>query len=161
MAGFAAHEITLRTNRRATRLDTTRHAVTLDSGEDILYDQLLLATGASPRHLDIPGRDLPNLFYLRTLQDADRLHHAIAQAQREGRPHPSGRGRAVVIGAGLLGVELAASLSRLSLGVDIVSAGEQPWHSFAGPAFGRFVASHLEHSGVRLRLQTAPGPPGR
>ncbi len=55
----------------------------------------------------MPGADLPNLFYLRTLEDAELLQHAMLKARKEGRPHERGHGRAMVIGGGLLGVELA------------------------------------------------------
>ncbi len=111
--------IALRTGRRGSRLDTSRQAVTLDDGTEISFDLLLLATGASPRHLGIPGADLPNLFYLRTLEDADRLHHAMDQLERLRRRKP----QVAVIGGGVLGVELAASLRQLELGVELIVAG--------------------------------------
>src|SRR6478736_2249741 len=84
---YTDHDIELRTGRRASHLDTTRHAVTLDDGGEITYDRLLIATGATPKHLTIPGYDLPSLHYLRTFDDLERLHHAIDQAKAEGRAH--------------------------------------------------------------------------
>ena len=86
------------------------------------------ATGAAPRMLDVPGALLPNLFYLRSLEDATRLQTAIDKAKREGRTHAKGRGRVAVIGAGFLGVELAASITQLGLAVDLLCAHEHPWH---------------------------------
>src|SRR5208337_4252114 len=94
--------VRLRTGRRLSRLDTTRNAVTLDNGEGVSFDRLLIAIGGAAAALDVPGAQLPNLFYLRTLEDAELLQHAMAKAAREGQSHPKGRGRAVVIGGGTL-----------------------------------------------------------
>src|SRR5439155_18103535 len=95
-----ASGVALRTGTRVSHLDTARQAVILGSGEEVSYDRLLLATGASPRPLEIPGSRLPGLFYLRTLEDADRLYHAVETAKRTGRRHERGRGVAAVIGGG-------------------------------------------------------------
>ncbi len=107
---FEANHIQLRTGRRAAHLDVTRSALTLDDGEKFGYDQLLLATGMSPRPLEIAGALLPNLYYLRTLEDIHHLQNAVDKAKKEGHLHDPAvragpRGRAAVIGAGLLGVE--------------------------------------------------------
>src|SRR5688572_19411785 len=79
---YEDNRVRLRTGRRAARLDVARRAVTLDNAEEVSFDRLLIATGAHARRLHIPGADLPNLFYLRTMEDAERLHHAIEQAER-------------------------------------------------------------------------------
>ena len=156
---FAEHRVELRTGRRVAHLDTARQIATLDNGEDVTYDRLLLATGAVPVPLDVPGAALPNVFQLRTIEHADRLHHAVDKAKREGRPNARGtRGRATVIGAGLLGVELAASLTQLGLAVDLVSAAPHPWDRFAGETTGRFVALYLQRHGVAVH---APARPAR
>jgi NADPH-dependent 2,4-dienoyl-CoA reductase/sulfur reductase-like enzyme len=149
---YREQAIELRTGRRGARLDTARRAVTLDDAEEITFDLLLLATGASPKHLDIPGADLPNLFYLRTLEDAERLHHAMDQLERLRRAKP----RVAVIGGGLLGVELAASFRQLELNVDLIVAGAHPWSKFAGEATGNFVTHALEARGVTVH--TGPRP---
>src|SRR4051812_47046214 len=65
---FAEKKIDLRTGRRVSQIDCARRAVRLDSGEEITYDRLLIATGGVARHLTCPGAELPNVFYLRTLQ---------------------------------------------------------------------------------------------
>src|SRR5439155_10564085 len=107
---FDENNVELRTGRRVAQLDTTRHAATLDNGEEVNFDMMLIATGASPRPLAVPGTDLPNVYMLRTIEDVDRLHHAIDKARNEGQRHNAGRGRAAIIGAGSPGVEVAASL---------------------------------------------------
>jgi NADPH-dependent 2,4-dienoyl-CoA reductase/sulfur reductase-like enzyme len=153
---FAQNNVTLRTGRRAARLDTGRKTVTLDDGEEIVFDRLLIATGAAPAPLEIPGADLPNVYYVRTIEDVDRLHHAIDKAKNEGQPHARGRGRAAVIGGGFLGVELAASLTTMGLSVDLICGSEYPWHRFAGEATGKFLVRYLESHGVKVHVGTRP-----
>ncbi len=94
---FARHAVQLRTGRRVAHLNTARQAVTLDDGQEVGYDRLLLATGAAAAKPDVPGATLPNLFTVRTLADVDRLGHAVDIAK--GRRH----GRVAVIGGGVLG----------------------------------------------------------
>lgn len=152
---FAEHHVQLCTGRRATRLDVARHAVMLDNGEEIGFERLLIATGAVPRHLAIPGAELPNVYYLRSLEDADRLRNAVDKARHEGRPHERGRGRAAVIGAGLLGLELADSLIDLGLAVDLISPRSHPWSRFIGETTGRFLTHLAESRGVKTFMQTS------
>jgi NADPH-dependent 2,4-dienoyl-CoA reductase/sulfur reductase-like enzyme len=151
---FEKNGVSLRTGRRVSHLDTARQAATLDSGEEVSFDRMLLATGATPRPLEIPGARLPNLFYLRNVEDADRIVHAVEQARREGRAHERGRGRAVVIGGGPMGVELAATLVRLELAVELLVAQDRPWHRFAGENAGRLLAAHLQKRGVNVHLNS-------
>src|SRR3954447_5428910 len=68
-AWFAENRIELRTARRVGALYTTRRMVTLNNGEEISFDKLLIATEGTPKHLEIPGAQLPNTFYLRSLED--------------------------------------------------------------------------------------------
>jgi 3-phenylpropionate/trans-cinnamate dioxygenase ferredoxin reductase subunit len=147
---FAQHRLDLRTGRRVAHLDTARGAVTLDDGMEISYDKLLLATGDSPNRLAVPGAELPNLFYLRTLDDLERLGHAVDIAKSSGAAHSKGKGRVVVIGGGLLGVELAGSLTSMGLAVDLVVGSQYPWHHFAGEAVGHFLSHYLQEHGVQL-----------
>jgi len=147
---FTEHRLDLRTGRRVAHLDTARAAVTLDDGMEISYDQLLLATGDSPNRLVVPGAQLPNLFYLRTLDDVERLGHAIDIAKAAGTAHSKGRGKVVVIGGGLLGVELTGSLTSLGLDLHLVVGPEYPWHRFVGEGVGKFISHYLEEHGVHL-----------
>src|SRR5215208_2135573 len=64
---FRASNVELRTGRRVSHLDVARHTATLDNGEEISFDKLLIATGAAPVHLPVPGANLPNLFHLTTI----------------------------------------------------------------------------------------------
>jgi len=183
---YAEKQIQLRTGVRAAHLDVARRVVTLESGQGISFDRLLLATGMSPMHLTIAGADLPNVYYLRTLDDVERLGHAIDKAKHEGLKHasnsfaPSGgsasadpasvaagagasgngagraRGRVTVIGGGVLGVEIAATLTQLGLSVDLVVAHAHPWDKFAGENTGKFLAHYLEKHGVTVHANRRP-----
>jgi 3-phenylpropionate/trans-cinnamate dioxygenase ferredoxin reductase subunit len=153
---YAARDIELRTGRRASHLDVTRQTVTFDSGEEISFDRLLIATGASPAKLNVPGADLPNVYYLRTVGDADRLRHAVLKALHEGRPHVRGRGRSTVVGAGLLGVELAATLTQIGLAVDLVCPDGHVWSRFAGEILGGLMARFLTANGITVHAAARP-----
>ncbi|MDP9172530.1 MAG: FAD-dependent oxidoreductase [Planctomycetota bacterium] len=153
---FNEHRVQLRTGRRVSHVDAARNCVTLDSGEEISFAKLLIATGASPTPLRVAGAVLPNLFYLRTLEDAEHLQHAIEKARKEGRAHPADaklRGRATVIGGGLLGIEIAASLAQTGLHVDLALSRAYPWDRLAGEVTGRFMARFLEKSGLTIHAQ--------
>jgi NADPH-dependent 2,4-dienoyl-CoA reductase/sulfur reductase-like enzyme len=143
---YARNNIELRTGRRVTQIDVARRSVMLDSGGEVFYERLLLATGAMPTPVGLLGGDLPNTFYLKTIADADRLHHAIDISRGAG-----GRNRAVVIGAGLLGVEIASSLAQVGVRVDLIQSRATPWPRIAGELLGGFVARRLGRAGVRVR----------
>ena len=153
---FLRAGVELRTGRRVSRLDIARQTAVLDNGEEVSFDGLLLATGASPAPLTVPGARLPNVLYLRSVEDVGILHNAIDKARHEGRPHPAGgtssvgRGKAVVSGAGLLGVEAAASLRSMGLWVDLLAERSHPWDQFAGEATGRSLQMHLTQEGVAV-----------
>ncbi len=153
---FEEQHITLRTGSRCAHLDASRRSATLDSGEEISFDHVLIATGGVPARLDVPGADLPNVFYLRTLQDAERLHKAIDKARAEGRAHDNGRGHAVVVGGGLLGVEIAASLGASGLAVTLLLATAFPWEKFAGENTGSVLARYLANHHISVLAQSPP-----
>src|SRR3954464_3667432 len=70
---FAGHQVELHTGHRVSAIDVNRHLAVLDSGREINFESMLLAVGAVPQHLEVPGANLPNVFYVRTLSDTDRL----------------------------------------------------------------------------------------
>src|SRR4051812_10774218 len=139
-AGFyEEHDIELRTGTTVSALDTDARTVAL-GGEPRRYDRLLIATGAEPRRLNVPGADLEGVHYLRTLADSDRLHAA--------------GGRAVVIGAGWIGSEVAASLRQMGHDVALVEMTEVPLERVLGRELGAFYADVHRSQGVELHMGT-------
>jgi len=147
---FVENHVQLRTGRRVSRIDTTRNAVTLDNGEGVSFSKLLIATGGAAAPLDVAGSQLPSLFYLRTLENAELLQHIIAKAAHGGQAHSKGRGRAVIIGGGPLAVELAGSITHAGIHVDLVIAEEHPLRHYTGETTGRWISRFLESHGVTV-----------
>ena len=140
---YADQGIELRTGTAAVALDPDEHTVVLADEERVRYDRLLLATGAEPRRLGVPGAELDGVHYLRSLDDADRLAAALRQA-----------GHVVVIGAGWIGSEVAASSRQLGSDVAMVAPGAVPLQRVLGPEVGAvYGAAHAAH-GVRLHMGT-------
>ncbi len=147
---YAERHVELRTGRRVAHVDAARTCVALDSGEEISFDKLLLATGASNKPLKIPGAELPNVFSIRTIADAQRLMNAIDSSKSDG--HAS----CCVIGGGLLGTELAATISQAGLHVDLIETEATPWPALTGEVAGQFISRFLSEKGVSVHCgQTA------
>ncbi|HZB19951.1 MAG TPA: FAD-dependent oxidoreductase [Blastococcus sp.] len=141
---YAEHQVELRTGVQATRLDPARHRLTLDTGEELAYAKLLLATGASARRLPVPGADLEGVRYLRTFADSDRL---LADLSGGGR-------RVVIVGAGWIGLEVAAAARSHGNEVTVVEPQPTPLHAVLGPEMGAvFARLHRAH-GVDLFTDT-------
>jgi len=135
---YAEHGIELLTGTTVVALDIRRRLVTIEPGGAMHYDRLLLATGAQPRPVDIPGRGLDGVLTLRTVTDAD----AIRAAARPGT-------RALVVGAGWIGGEVTASLIRRDIPVTLVDRGQVPYARTLGPEIGRVYRDlHAEHGVV-------------
>ena len=134
---YDEHKLELRTGVAATAIDTKKRQVTLDDGSSISYGALLLATGAEPVRLDIPGASLPHVHYLRTLADSRGI---IAAAQKAKR--------AVVVGAGFIGLETAASLRERGLEVHVVTPDARPLERILGAEAGDYVRGLHESHGV-------------
>jgi 3-phenylpropionate/trans-cinnamate dioxygenase ferredoxin reductase subunit len=140
---YATHEIELRTTTRVGSITPSSRQLELTSGERIGYDRLLLATGAAPRRLRVPGAELAGVRYLRTRQDADGLATAAARAAH-----------VVVVGTGWIGSEAAASLRQLGRQVTLVGPDPAPLARVLGPEIaGVYRDLHADH-GVRLALGT-------
>jgi 3-phenylpropionate/trans-cinnamate dioxygenase ferredoxin reductase subunit len=140
---YADHDIELMTGTRVESLDPAAHEVTLAGGRRMGYSRLLLATGASPRPLRLPGADLPGVAYLRQMADSDALRLAI-----------TGASRVVVVGAGWIGSEVAACARQLGAQVAVVAPDGVPLGRVLGPEVGGVYRDlHAEH-GVDLRLST-------
>jgi NADPH-dependent 2,4-dienoyl-CoA reductase/sulfur reductase-like enzyme len=134
--------IELRTGTAVEAIDPSGRRATLSDGTVVGYERCLLATGATPRRLPIPGEE--HALLLRTLADARRLREAAVLA---------GPGAAVVvIGAGFIGVEIASSLASLGLEPTVVEVGERLWSGRLGSALAAWGEDRLRGAGVELRL---------
>jgi 3-phenylpropionate/trans-cinnamate dioxygenase ferredoxin reductase subunit len=136
---YADHDVELRTGTGVRSVDPAAHTVTLDSGDELGYHQILVATGGSNRQLSLPGADLQGLHYLRTVAECD----AIKQEAVPGR-------RAVVIGMGFIGCEVAASLTQLGVHVTAVLPGQYPLGSVLGDQLGDVMGAIHREKGVEL-----------
>jgi 3-phenylpropionate/trans-cinnamate dioxygenase ferredoxin reductase subunit len=140
---YADKRIELRTGTAVTAVDLASSEVVLDTGERLRFDRLLLATGAAPRRLPVPGAELDGVCYLRDLADADALRERLSRA-----------GRVVVVGAGWIGAEIAASARQLGLDVTVLDPLPVPLARVLGRQVGEsFRALHAGH-GVHLLLGT-------
>jgi 3-phenylpropionate/trans-cinnamate dioxygenase ferredoxin reductase component len=140
---YAEHDIELKLGRRAVELDLRERELVLDDGEWLRYDRLLLATGAEPRRLAIPGGELDGVFYLRSVADCDALRGRLDQG-----------GSVVVVGAGWIGCEVAASARSRGLEVTVVDPQAVPLEHVLGREVGAVYRDiHLDH-GVRMQLGT-------
>ena len=140
---YAEHEIELRLGRTAVRLDAAARELALDDGERLAYDRLLLSTGAEPRRLTIPGNELDGVLYLRSVEDSDALRARLDRG-----------GAVVVVGAGWIGAEVAASARQRGLDVTVVDPAAVPLERVLGAEVGAVYGDiHADH-GVRMRLGT-------
>jgi 3-phenylpropionate/trans-cinnamate dioxygenase ferredoxin reductase component len=139
---YESHDIELRTATTVTAVDTSAAEVELEGGERLGYDRLLLTTGAEPRRLRVPGADLDGVHYLRDLADADTLAARLAK----------GSGRVVVIGAGWIGAEVAASARVKGLEVALVEMAQVPLERVLGREVGEIYGGVHRDQGVELHL---------
>jgi NADPH-dependent 2,4-dienoyl-CoA reductase/sulfur reductase-like enzyme/nitrite reductase/ring-hydroxylating ferredoxin subunit len=142
---YAKRGIHLHTGTNVDRIDVERRTVVASGGRRFVFDRLLLATGAEPARLTIPGADQENVFTLRSLADSRAI---IKQAERAKR--------AVVIGASFIGLEVAAALRTRGLAVDVVAPDARPMEKILGAEIGDFVRSYHEQHGVRFHLRQKP-----
>src|SRR3954454_11803967 len=139
---YESHDIELRTGTTATAVDTAASEVELEGGERLHYDRLLLATGAEPRRLSVPGADLDGVHYLRDLNDADALAKLLAK----------GSGRVAVIGAGWIGSAVAASARTKGIDVALVEVADVPLERVLGREVGEIYADVHRAHGTELHL---------
>jgi 3-phenylpropionate/trans-cinnamate dioxygenase ferredoxin reductase subunit len=140
---YAEHAVELSLGSAVTSLDPASRTVTTAAGERLSYDKLLLATGSKPRRLDVPGADLEGVYYLRNVEDSERIKIEFARAKR-----------VVIIGAGWIGLETAAAARAAGLDVTLLVSGDLPLQHVLGPeAAPIFDELHRSH-GVDLRYRT-------
>lgn len=131
------------TGTLAVELDPNEKEIVLDDRSTLNYDRALIATGAAPRRLNVPGADASGVHLLRTLEDSEELREAIAGGGR----------RVLVVGSGWIGLEAAAAARGYGNEVTVVGRGEVPLAGAVGPELGAFYGRvHREH-GVEFRMR--------
>ncbi|WP_315915106.1 FAD-dependent oxidoreductase [Arthrobacter sp. lap29] len=137
---YAEHNVELRTSTKVTGIDRSAHRVDCARGGPVSYDKLLLATGASPRQLSVPGSDRHRVYYLRRIEDSQQLKFALSVSSR-----------VAILGAGWIGLEVAAAARAAGLEVTVLERGELPLQRILGTAPAEIFAKiHRDH-GVDLR----------
>lgn len=138
---YRDHDVDVRLGVRAVSLDPSAHTVTLSDDSTVRYDKLLLATGSRSRRPPIPGSDADEVHYLRTFDDAEALNSALTQGSS-----------LAVVGAGWIGLEVAAGARQRGVDVAVVETAKVPLQAALGAELGEvFAMLHREH-GVDLRL---------
>ncbi len=140
---YRDHEIAVRLNSRVERIDPTDKQLFLEGGETVAWDKLVLATGARSRHLQIPGSGLPGLHYLRSLGSAHELQAAYADAKT-----------AVIIGAGFIGMEVAATLTQQGVFCTVIEMAPRMWPALVPEVTSSYIQRYFEAKGVRFLLNT-------
>jgi apoptosis-inducing factor 3 len=138
---YRKNRIELRLQTRAETIDPRNKRVQLSDGKTESFDALLLATGAEPIRLDIPGAGLPHVHYLRSLDDCRAIIADAGKAQR-----------AVVVGASFIGMEVAASLRTRGIDVHVVAPEKRPMERVLGPQLGDYLRRLHEEHGVTFHL---------
>jgi NADPH-dependent 2,4-dienoyl-CoA reductase/sulfur reductase-like enzyme/nitrite reductase/ring-hydroxylating ferredoxin subunit len=138
---YAEAGIDLRLNSKVASIDTKARSIVTTVGDAIPYDRLLLATGAEPVRLPIPGADQPHVHTLRSLADCRAIIDSVKSARR-----------AIVIGASFIGLEAAAALRARDIEVHVVAPEQRPMERVLGPEMGDFVRALHEEHGVIFHL---------
>jgi NADPH-dependent 2,4-dienoyl-CoA reductase/sulfur reductase-like enzyme/nitrite reductase/ring-hydroxylating ferredoxin subunit len=142
---YEENHIETQLGKTVVELHVQAHELLLSSGERVAYDRLLLATGAEPLRLTIPGAEQPHVKTLRSLVDSDAIIDAAKTSNR-----------AVVIGASFIGLEVAASFRARKLEVHVVAPDKRPMERILGPEMGDFIRTLHEEHGVIFHLETKP-----
>ena len=137
---FADHAVTTHFGRRVTDIAPRERHVRLDDRVVVPFDALLLATGSHPRPLPVPGADLEGVHYLRTLADADRIRAGLGSGVR-----------LLIVGAGYIGLEVAATARELGVEVTVLEMAERPMNRVTCPEVSAFYEAEHARRGVRIR----------
>ena len=136
---YRAHEIEVLLNCAVSSVDPARNAVRLHSGDEIGFEKLVVATGAQVRTLNVPGSDLGDVYYLRTLEDSKRI-----------RQKAEGAKRAVVIGGGFIAMEVTSVLAQKGIETTMVLPDDRIWKRFFTEPMSRFFEDYYTARGVRF-----------
>lgn len=138
---YPKNQIELRRAVSVTAVDRNARSVTTTDGHTYRYEKLLLATGARPRALDVPGASRTGVFMLRRIEDSVAIRQALQASKR-----------IAVVGSGYLGMEVAADALTRGLDVTIIEPSGHPWAKFASEKLGRFIQRYYESKGGRFIL---------
>ena len=138
---YRDNAIDLRRGTRATAIDAGGHRLRVADGTEAGYDKLVLATGALPRRLPLPGGDSQGVYYLRTREDSDAIRSCFGEGKR-----------LVIIGGGWIGLEVAAAARGAGTHVTLLEAAELPLLGVLGPELAQVFADLHQANGVDLRL---------
>lgn len=143
-AFYEQHGVALTLGVRVEQLELPQQRVTLADGRALHYDELLLATGSRVRRIDVPGADLPGISYLRTIGDADKILGSLDAAKR-----------VVIVGAGYIGLEVAAVARARGASVTVLEAADRIMARVVCPEVGNFYRDVHETAGVQIICETA------
>src|SRR5690242_20046340 len=136
---YREHGIDVRTQTVIEDVDLEKRRLRANSGESFDFETLLIATGARARKLDCPGSDLPNVFYLRSLDDSRKIRAKAADAKQ-----------AVVIDGGFIGMEVASVLAQKKVETTLIVREDRVWKRVFTPAMSDFLERYYTERGVRL-----------
>ncbi|WOP18235.1 NAD(P)/FAD-dependent oxidoreductase [Raineyella sp. LH-20] len=140
-AWYVEHDVDLRLGVVAASIDRAARVLRLADGDAVAYDRLVLATGADSRRIRFPGADLPGVMTLRELRESDALKDLFAAG-----------GHLAVVGAGWIGLEVAASARQAGMRVTVVAPNAQPLDNILGPRIGAYFADLHVRNGIDLRM---------
>ncbi len=138
---YQDHQIETLLQKQAVNVDAIAKCITFADGDRLNYDALLVATGGKPRQLDVPGKELQNVFTLRSFADTEKI---LSAAQKGAR--------AVVVGSSFIGMEVASGLTQRGVSVTVVSPASLPFKKILGEAIGRIFQQVHEENGVSFQL---------
>jgi NADPH-dependent 2,4-dienoyl-CoA reductase/sulfur reductase-like enzyme len=141
---YREHGIELKFETTVAEVDVKGKVLRTSSGEQLGFESLLISTGAQPGHLNIPGQELAGVFYLRSMSDSGRIRSAAATAKR-----------AVVVGGGFIGMEVASVLAQKNIETTLVIREERVWSRVFTPQMSEFFENYYSARGVRMRKRAS------
>lgn len=140
---YGEHGIEVRLDCHVARIDARQKTAHLQSGENLSFENLIVATGAQPRTLSIPGSNLSEIYYLRSMEDSKRIRTRARNAKR-----------AAVVGGGFISMEVSAVLAQGGIETTMLMREDRIWKRFFTPAMSKFFESYYSARGVRLIKET-------